>query len=301
MTALSPPPRVSPLRAWLLATRPKTLPAAVVPVLVGAACAYRAGHFNLVVSALCLLCALLLQVTSNFANDVFDFEHGVDNADRVGPARAVASGWISKQHMKRAMWLCVTLASLVGTYLVLEGGVAFMILGALSVLCAIAYTGGPYPLGYHGFGDVCVFAFFGLVAVCGTAYLNAAHVPATAWLGGIAVGCLSTAILVVNNVRDVETDQMSGKRTLAVRFGRNAGAVEYVLLIVVAYLVPITLWFTNAVGVLVLLPLATLPLAVTRVIEVFRERNQALNHTLANTAKLLLAFGTLLTVALVRG
>ncbi len=301
MTVPSQASNVSRLRAWVLAMRPKTLPAAIVPVLVGAACAHRAGRFDVTVSALCLLCALMLQITSNFANDVFDFEKGADDAHRVGPARAVASGWITTIQMKRAMWLCVGLACAIGAYLIVRGGVVFMILGALSVVCAIAYTGGPYPLGYHGFGDVCVFAFFGLVAVCGTAYLNAGHVSATAWLGGIAVGCLSTAILVVNNVRDVETDQRSGKRTLAVRLGRNAGATEYVLLLTVAYLVPLTLWFTQTVGALVLLPLVTLPLALRRSAEVFRERNQALNRTLANTAKLLLAFGALLTVGLVRG
>lgn len=299
MTASPTAPPVSYAKAWLLATRPKTLPAAIVPVLVGAACAYRAGQFDPAMSGLCLACALLLQITSNFANDVFDFEHGADAHDRVGPARAVASGWISTRAMKRAMWLTVALACATGLFLIIKGGIVFMLLGALSVLCAIAYTGGPYPLGYHGFGDLCVFAFFGLVAVCGTAYLNAGYVTTTAWLGAVAVGCLSTAILVVNNIRDVETDERSGKRTLAVRFGRTAGVLEYVALLAVAYLVPLTLWLTGAAGSWILLPWLTVPLAVARVTEVYQERNQALNGTLAKTAKLLLAFGALLTIGLV--
>lgn len=299
MTAGSTTPPMSRAKAWLLATRPKTLPAALVPVIVGAACAYRAGKFDPVVSALCLSCALLLQITSNFANDVFDFEHGADAHDRVGPARAVASGWISTSAMKRAMWVTVTLACAVGLFLIIKGGMIFMLLGALSVVCAIAYTGGPYPLGYHGFGDLCVFAFFGLVAVCGTTYLNAGYISTTAWLGAVAVGCLSTAILVVNNIRDVETDTRSGKRTLAVRWGRTAGVIEYVTLLAVAYLVPLTLWLTGAAGAWVLLPWITLPLAVVRATEVHQRRNQALNGTLANTAKLLLAFGTLLAIGLI--
>jgi 1,4-dihydroxy-2-naphthoate polyprenyltransferase len=300
MTATTTPD-VSRVQAWLLAARPKTLPAAVVPVLVGGACAYRVGGFDPTTTMLCLLCALLLQITSNFANDVFDFEQGADTNERVGPARAVASGWISAVHMRRAMWMSVTLACAVGMCLIIKGGLIFVLLGLLSVVCAIAYTGGPYPLGYHGLGDVCVFAFFGLVAVCGTTYLNAGFLMPTAWFGGVAIGCLSTAILVVNNIRDVETDSRSGKRTLAVRWGRNAGVIEYALLLGVAYAVPIALWLSRSVGPLILLPLVTSPFALKRVIEVYSARNQALNRTLVNTAKLLLSFGVLMTVGLASG
>lgn len=301
MLAHPHPHPVSRTRAWLLATRPKTLPAAIVPVLVGAACARRLGGFDAGTTLLCLLCALLLQITSNFANDVFDFERGTDNDTRVGPARAVASGWISTAAMKQAMWLSVALACLVGVCLIVKGGLVFVILGALSVLCAIAYTGGPFPLGYHGLGDVCVFAFFGLVAVCGTTYLNAGSLSSTAWLSAIAVGCMSTAILVVNNVRDVETDERSGKRTLAVRLGRSAGSFEYLLLLTCANVVPVVLWTTGNVRAWVLLPLVSLPLAIARVAELFRERGEALNRTLANTAQLMLVFGVLFSIGLILG
>lgn len=300
---VAPPPSPtwpSPQRGkvWLLALRPKTLPAALVPVLVGAACALRGNSVNWATTAVCLTCSLLLQIASNFANDVFDFEKGTDTEDRVGPARAVAQGWITPAEMKRAVILSLGGAALSGLYLVWLGGWPLFWLGLAALICAVAYTGGPFPLGYNGLGDVCVFFFFGPVAVAGTTYLNTGAVSACAWLASTAVGALTTAILVVNNVRDELTDRATGKRTLAVRWGRNAGVAEYGVLLAVAYSVPVALVIAKVASWSVLLPLLTAPLAVRRARDLFRLRGAALNTTLGQTAQLLVVFGILLTLGL---
>lgn len=303
MTTLpfTPSPVTSLRKAWFLALRPKTLPAAVIPVLVGAACVFQSGALIWSVTAVCLTCSLLLQVASNFANDVFDFEKGTDTAERVGPARAVAQGWISPRQMKQAVVLTLIAAALSGSYLVWLGGWPFVSLGLLALVCAVAYTAGPYPLGYNGLGDVCVFFFFGPVAVCGTAYLNAGHVPPQAWWAAVSIGALTTAILVVNNVRDEATDRTTGKRTLAVRWGRDAGVVEYAALLTAAFLVPMGLLATGQAGPIVLLPLLTAPLAATRLKELRSRRGPSLNQTLAQTAQLLVLFGALLAAGLALG
>ncbi len=297
--AQAPAPAV--WKAWLLALRPKTLPAAVVPVLVGAACASRAVELSWVTTAVCLTCAVLLQVASNFANDVFDFEKGTDTAERVGPARAVAQGWISPLEMKRATAIALALAAVAGLYLVWLGGWPLLGLGVLALVCAVAYTAGPFPLGYNGLGEVCVFFFFGPVAVCGTAYLNAGRVEAHAWVASLAVGAITTAILVVNNVRDEATDRLTGKRTLAVRWGRSSGVVEYGLLLALAYVSPLVLLASTELTWPVLLPLATAPLGFRLVAQLQQNRGPALNGTLARTAQLLLLFGLLFAVGLCLG
>ncbi len=288
-------------KAWLLALRPKTLPAAVVPVLVGAACASRAVELSWVTTAVCLTCALLLQVASNFANDVFDFEKGTDTAERVGPARAVAQGWISPLEMKRATALALALAAVAGLYLVWLGGWPLFGLGVLALICAVAYTAGPFPLGYNGLGEVCVFFFFGPVAVCGTTFLNAGRVETHAWVASLAVGAITTAILVVNNVRDEATDRLTGKRTLAVRWGRSSGVVEYSLLLALAYVSPIVLLAKSELTWPVLLPLLTAPLGFRLVAQLQKNRGPALNGTLARTAQLLVLFGLLFAVGLSLG
>ncbi len=294
-------PVMSPAKAWFLAIRPKTLPAAVIPVAVGAACATRVGTLSWMNTTLCVACSLLLQITSNFANDVFDFEKGTDTAERVGPARAVAQGWITPRQMKRAMVGTLFGAAVTGSYLVWLGGWPMFALGLCALLCAVAYTAGPYPLGYNGLGDLCVFFFFGPVAVCGTAYLNTGTVPPEAWLGALAVGALTTAILVVNNVRDEATDRVTGKRTLAVRWGRSAGVTEYAGLLVGAYVAPLVLLSGNLVSWPVLLPLLTAPLGFRLLRELQTRRGPALNATLGRTAQLLVFFGALLSVGLAFG
>jgi 1,4-dihydroxy-2-naphthoate octaprenyltransferase len=291
--------RPSALSSWLLASRPKTLSAASVPVLVGSACAYARGGFELGPASAALAGALLLQVGANFANDVYDYEKGADTAERLGPTRAVQAGLISPAAMKRGMLVVFALALLIGVYLTFVAGPIILAIGVVSILSAIAYTGGPYPLGYNGLGDLFVFVFFGLVAVCGSAFVQLGHVPPLALWCSLPVGALATAILVVNNLRDHEQDAQVGKRTLAVRWGKKAVVYEYGALLALAYAVPLYLATSSAQGRFVLLPLVTLPMARRLVRAIATEQGRALNARLAGTAKLLLLFGLLLTLGIV--
>jgi 1,4-dihydroxy-2-naphthoate octaprenyltransferase len=286
-------------RAWLLAARPATLTAAAAPVLVGSACAYAANVFRWAPALGALFGALLLQIGANFANDVFDFEKGADTHERLGPTRAVQAGLLTPGAMRIGMWLVFGLALLIGAYLTFEAGPAIVVIGLLSIASAIAYTGGPYPLGYHGLGDLFVFVFFGLVAVCGSGYVHARTIPDLAPLCALSLGALSTNILVVNNLRDRETDVRAGKRTLAVRFGRNGARAEYIGLCVLAYAVPAWLFVSRELPPVVLLPWVTLPIAFRLVRGVLREEGRALNPVLVATAKLLFLFGLLFALGLV--
>lgn len=287
------------LRAWILASRPATLTAAIVPVLVGSAVAHAVGGFRVWSALAALVGAMLIQIATNFANDVFDHEKGADTEERLGPTRAAAAGLLTAKQLRGA--LVTTLAStlLPGMYLVWVGGWPIVVIGLASMLSGVAYTGGPYPLGYHGLGDVFVFVFFGLVAVCGTVFVQANTIPLLAWLAACAVGALATAILVVNNVRDRETDVKAGKRTLAVRLGKRGGIIEYLGLFVLAYAVPVLAVVLANVGPCVLLPLVSMPLAVRLVIALATKEGRPLNAVLGQTAMLLLVYGVLLSVGLV--
>lgn len=283
----------SPLKRWVLASRPATLTAAVVPVLVGSAVAHRAGHFEAGPALAALAGASLIQIGTNFVNDVADFEKGADTAARLGPVRAVQSGLLTAGQMKRGALVAFALAVVTGVYLLSVGGWPVAVIGIASILSGIAYTAGPYPLGYNGLGDIFVLVFFGFVAVCGTVFVQAGQLPALAWLASVPVGALATAILVVNNVRDLETDVVAGKRTLAVRFGRSAGQAEYVCLLLVSYSVPLWLYAGEQLSGWILLPLLTLPIGVKRIRQLYTQQGAALNEVLAGTAKLLLIFGIL--------
>lgn len=300
ITAATPPPSVRPgsLGAWLLASRPKTLSAAAVPVLVGTACASARGQVKWGPALAALLGALLLQIGANFANDVFDFEKGADTAERLGPTRAVQAGLLSARSMRRGMLLVFGLALLIGLYLTRVSGPVILLIGCASIASAIAYTGGPYPLGYHGLGDVFVFIFFGLVAVCGTALVEIGRVPLLALACAIPVGALATAILVVNNLRDRVTDLGAGKRTLAVRYGRGFALGQYRSLIAVSYLTPVGLALSGSTGPEVLVTLLSLPLALKTERAVTATEGRALNPLLAATAKLLAVFGLLFALGL---
>lgn len=270
-----------------------------MPVLVGTAAAYASGGISWGPAIAALAGALLLQIGANFANDVYDFEKGADTAERLGPTRAVQAGLLSPAQMRRGMYLVFGLALGVGAYLTAVAGPVVLAIGAASILSAVAYTGGPYPLGYNGLGDVFVFGFFGLVAVCGTAYVQLGAVPALALFCSLPIGALATAILVVNNLRDHATDARAGKRTLAVRFGPRAMILEYALLLALAYAVPVFLATHEQRGRFVLLPLLTLPMARRLLRAVASETGRALNARLAGTAQLLLLFGLLLALGLV--
>lgn len=295
------PVRPSSPLVWWLAARPKTLPAAATPVLVGTACAQAVGQFRPGPALAALLGALLLQVAANFANDVFDYEKGADTHARIGPTRVVQAGWVSPPAMRRGLLLILALSLAVGAYLVSVAGPVLVAIGLSAMLAAVAYTGGPYPLGYHGLGDVFVLLFFGFVAVAGTTWVQAGHVPALAWLSAIPVGCLATAILVVNNVRDAETDTAAGKRTLAVRFGRSFGVFEYRALLASAYGVTLVLALGAGLRAWALLPWLTLPFALRLSRSIGRDSGSALNASLAGTARLMFVFGVLLSLSIVLG
>lgn len=228
-------------RVWLEATRPRTLPAAIAPVLVGTALAERSGGARPAAAAACLGFALLIQIGTNFANDYYDFLKGADTAERVGPRRAVASGLIRPAAMRAAMIAVFAAAFLVGLTLLGYGGWPLLVVGVTSIACGVAYTGGPYPLAYHGLGDVFVFIFFGLVAVGATAFVQTGALGPAIWIAGSGVGALAMNILVANNYRDVETDAKAGKRTLLVRWGRGYGRAQFAVAHVVAVAVPLAL------------------------------------------------------------
>ncbi len=281
----------------LRAARPQTLPAGLVPVLVGTAVAHQRGGADVRVALVALASALAIQIGANYANDVFDAEKGADGPDRVGPVRAVAAGLVSPSAMRAAMWASFGLATALGAVLVWLAGWPVVVIGIASILAAIAYTGGPFPLGYHGLGDVFVMIFFGFVAVVGTFFVQTRALDGLAWLAAVPVGALSTAILVVNNVRDRFTDARVGKRTLAVRLGKRAGLLEQAVLFVTAYGCALA---TAAVlrSPWPLLPLVTAPLAVSAWRALLDREGPALNEILGATARLLLAFGSLYAVGI---
>ncbi len=282
---------------WIQAARLRTLPAAIVPVVVGTAVAAASGHIAWLPALAALGGALAIQIGTNFANDVFDAEKGADGPDRIGPVRAVSAGLISAAAMKRAMIAAFALAAAFGLYLVAHAGWPVVAIGVASIASGIAYTGGPWPLGYHGLGDLFVMIFFGFVAVCGTAYVQLGHVPCLAVWAAIPVGAIATAIIVVNNLRDRATDVRVGKRTLAVRFGRRAAIVEYAALLALAYVVPVALALGGRGWAL--LPLATLPLALVRLRALAGAADgPTFNRCLAATGQLLLAHGVLFAIGL---
>jgi 1,4-dihydroxy-2-naphthoate octaprenyltransferase len=284
--------------AWWLAVRPATLTASAAPVLVGTAVAWSEGRFAAGPALAALLGAALLQVGANFANDVFDFERGADNADRLGPQRATHQGWVSAAQMKRAMWLAFASAALVGLYLTALAGWPVLALGLVSIAAAYLYTGGPRPYGYLGLGDVAVFAFFGPVAVVGTSYVQSLELTPLAGLASIPIGALATAILVVNNLRDIETDARAGKNTLAVRLGDRATRRYYLLLLAVAYAIPALLWWRGWTGAGVMLSWLSLPLALDVARRMRHERALPLNGCLVRTARLEVIFGLLFALGL---
>jgi 1,4-dihydroxy-2-naphthoate octaprenyltransferase len=294
-------PAPGPISTWVLAARPKTLPAAVAPVLVGTAVAYSVGGFRAGPAIAAAIGALLLQVGSNLANDVYDFERGADREGRTGPMRVTQAGLLTPGQVRTGMAVVFGASILVGLYLTAVAGWPVVVIGLSAIAAAIAYTGGPYPLGYNGLGELFVLLFFGFAAVCGTAFVQAGYVPGQAWPAGFAAGCLTTAILVVNNVRDIEQDRMSGKRTLPVRFGREWGVAEFVALTALAFLVPVALVVTGRGPRTLLLALAAAPLAVPLVRSLRDKRGPALNRTLAGTARLLLVWSALYSTGLVLG
>lgn len=289
----------SPLEIWLLAARPKTLPAAVSPVVVGSGVAFYSGSFAPGPALAAFLGALLLQVGANLANDVFDYKRGADIEGRLGPLRVTQAGLLSPQQVLAGMWFCFGLAALLGIYLVFAAGWQVVLIGLAAILAAIAYTGGPFPLGYYGLGDMTVFLFFGPVAVCGTYFVQTGHVSSLALWSSLPMGFLITAILVVNNLRDINTDRVAGKRTLAVRIGAPASRLEYIILIVGAFLVPVILVVLRIAPAGSLLSWLAIPSAVTMIRFVVQSEGKVLNKALADTGRFTLVYALLYALGLI--
>lgn len=281
------------LNSWILATRPKTLPAAVTPVIVGIAIALHYNKFNFGASIIALLCSLLFQIGANLVNDLFDYLHGTDKKERTGPQRVVASGLISVSEMKRGIIIVFSLSFLLGLYLVYIGGWFILLIGILSIITAIAYTAGPFPLAYHALGDVAVFIFFGLAGTIGTYYVNAHEISPFSFWASIPVGALITNILVVNNYRDMEEDKLSGKKTLAVVFGEKFTKIQYIILLITSYLILLIIYFAFYKEIFVFLPFLSLPVAVKLINMIFTYKGKELNKTLELTAKLSIFYGIL--------
>ncbi|MGD9762694.1 MAG: 1,4-dihydroxy-2-naphthoate polyprenyltransferase [Candidatus Binatia bacterium] len=286
---------------WLLAIRPATLTAAIAPVMVGCALAQRQGGFLLGPALAALAGALLLQVGVNLANDVDDFERGADTGARLGPTRVTQHGLLTAAAVRRTAWLAFGLAAVVGVYLIAVAGWPIAVIGIAAIIAGWAYTGGPWPLGYHGLGEVFVFIFFGMVAVLGTAFVQTGTVTPLAVAAALPVSALVTAILVVNNARDIESDAAVGKRTLAVRWGGKSMRDLYAWLIAVAYAAPLALWVTGRTSAWVLLPLLTLPLAARLATRMSRAQAGAeFNKLLHDTARLHLFHAALFAAGLLR-
>ncbi|MFP5380260.1 MAG: 1,4-dihydroxy-2-naphthoate polyprenyltransferase [Vicinamibacteria bacterium] len=285
----------SGVRIWLMAARVRTLPAAVAPVLVGTALAIERGVFRPGAFAAALLGALLIQVGTNLANDYSDARRGADAEDRVGPVRVTAGGLVPPRRVLVATYVTFALAVLCGVYLVVVAGIELLFVGIASIAAGVLYTGGPKPYGYEGLGEVFVFAFFGLVAVTGSAFAQLEAWPWEGFVLAVPVGLLAAAILVVNNIRDVDSDRRAGKRTLAVRLGRERARILYAAMVYGAYLIAPLPWLAGALSPWLALPWLTLPLAAPLVRTVRQHADgPTLNEMLARTGMLQLAFCVLL-------
>jgi 1,4-dihydroxy-2-naphthoate polyprenyltransferase len=290
-------PSPGSLRAWILAIRPPTLTAAIVPVAVGTGVAFRDGHREWLAALAALVAALALQIAANFANDLSDFRRGADNESRLGPPRATQLGLLTQQQVTRAILVGFGVATLAGLYLVYLGGWPIVAIGLSSMVAAVTYTGGPWPFGYRGLGELFVFVFFGVVAVTGTYYVQSGGLSGHVIAASIPVSLTVTAILVVNNVRDIDTDRLAGKFTLAVYLGRRLARTEFVLVVAAAYVAAASLWLLGDFSGWVLLSWLSVPAAVVPVGAVMAATDgPTLNKALKSTARLHLLFGILLAI-----
>lgn len=288
------------LKAWLEAARPRTLFASISPVLVGWGLAWHDGGFLLLPALLCLCVALLAQIASNFANDYFDFKKGADREDRLGPDRAVASGWITPGAMLIATFLTLGLACLCGCFLLFYGGWILLPVGILMAITVLAYSAGPFPLAYNGLGDVCVLLFYGVVPVCFTYFVQVGTFSMSALLLSLAVGFLSINILVVNNYRDYEQDKISRKRTTIVLFGRRYGRAIYLINGVLALLLTIPVFHGNSLWLFFIAAAAGYYVMFINTWQRFvRLEGKALNAILGRTSLLVFLYALMVSVMLI--
>ena len=291
---------LSKFNVWILAIRPKTLPAALSPVIVGTAMAYYSAGFSLFPALAAMIGALLLQILSNLANDYFDFVKGVDKADREGPKRVAASGLLSLKELRMGIVVNILLAVIDGLYLIWVGGLTILIIGTLSIVFALLYSAGPYPLSSIGLGDIFVFVFFGLVAVAGTYFVQVLSINSLVFLVATPPGLLITGILVVNNYRDIEADKAVNKFTLAVFMGHRYTKVYFITLISIAYLIPVVLlsWFDFSFWIL--LPTLSIKKALSLIMNVLRtNEGKLMNPTLGGIAQLGLIYSILFSIGIV--
>ena len=292
---------LSQFQVWMLAARPKTLPAAASGVVTGSALALHDGQFRLGPALAALFVALLLQIGSNLANDVYDFERGADAGERHGPMRVTQAQLLTPRQVKLGMWVVFGLSALLGLYLAFEAGWVVILIGLAAILSAIAYTGGPFPLGYYGLGDLFVFIFFGVAAVAGTYFVQAGLVSAQSWWMSLPIGWLIVDILVVNNLRDIEADREAGKHTLAVRFGERRTRAQYIGLLVASYLLLPVLALFDILPWASLLTWLSIPLG-WRTWQIVREQaGRPLNAALAGTGQTTLAYSLLFFVGMLLG
>ncbi|MBN2372229.1 1,4-dihydroxy-2-naphthoate polyprenyltransferase [bacterium] len=283
---------------WIMASRPKTLWAGISPVIIGTAMAYSDGKAHWLSAFLAFFGAVMIQIGTNFANDYFDFIHGADQKDRLGPKRVTQAGLVKPKTIKTAFVIVFSLAALAGLYLAIRGGWPVIIICILSIISGILYTGGPFPLGYHGLGDLFVLIFFGLVAVGGTYYVQALEINEYVIIAGFAPGLLSTAILTVNNMRDIHTDRQAGKKTLAVRFGERFARMEYIVSVLAAcLLVPVLLYFLSPGHPFALIATIACIFALPSIKKILSEKpGPVFNRILANTGGLLLLYSMLFSI-----
>ena len=282
---------------WLMAIRPKTLFAGIAPVLIGTAMAYKTGLHHWLSAAICLFIAISIQIATNFANDYYDFINGSDSDKRTGPTRVTQAGLIKPQTMKISYILLMIITGLLGLLLFKRAGWVILIITVISIASGILYTGGPYPLGYNGLGDIFVLIFFGPVALAGTYYVQTLTLDINIIIIGFGPGLISMAMLAVNNLRDVDEDRLSGKRTLAVIFGKTFAKWEFLVCIVLACLIPVYIFIAckpckySIMSSLILLP------AIPVVKTIFTHTDgSALNESLANTGKLLILYSILFSI-----
>ncbi len=286
-------------RIWIMAARLRTLPAAIAPVLVGTSLALGAGHFDALAFVAALLGAMFIQVGTNLSNDYSDARRGADTEDRLGPVRVTAGGLVPPGQVLVATYVTFGLACACGIYLIAVAGWELLAIGAASILAGVLYTGGPRPYGYAGLGELFVFLFFGIVAVTGSYFVQVQQLPWQAFVCAVPVGLLASAILVVNNVRDLETDRRAGKRTLAVRLGRERTRRLYAAMLGGAFLCAPLPWLLGSMEAWLLLPWLTIPLALA-LVRVVRTRTDgpALNGALARTGLLQLLFCVLFSAGI---
>lgn len=289
---------ISKFRVWIIASRPKTLLAAFVPVVVGSSIAYHDGKFKFDIALVTLLCAIMIQIGTNFVNDLYDFIKGADGEKRSGPERVVSSGSLSIKEMEKGILFIFSLCFVLGFYLVSVSGWIILLIGIISIIAGIAYTAGPFPLAYNGLGDIASFIFFGFVGTMGTYYVQTKELSELVFWSSIPVGALITNILVVNNYRDRSEDKLIGKNTLAVILGEKYTRIQYVLFMLFSYGIPVFVYLTFKNNIIIFLPFLSLPLAIKLIKKIYSLRGSELNKTLELTAKLSALYGFLFALGI---